>query len=241
MTATTDRQPEDAELTIDQLAARVGLTVRTVRFYTGKKLLPPPRLEGRTGFYGPQHVARLSLVRDLQQAGYTLAAIEQFLGTLSDDADTTSIEMLGALLVPWVPQPAMVLSVDELGDQLGRPVDGELIDLLEAAHVLEVRGGGKVALSQTQLEYACRMLALDAPMGALLEASRIIQHHSSAMAGELQQVFRERIMSRFDAEDPQNRAQLRTIGDGLRQIAINGIVTAFQEALAREVRTQAER
>lgn len=40
------------ELTIDQLAAAVGLTVRTVRSYTTRGLLPPPRLRGRTGLYG---------------------------------------------------------------------------------------------------------------------------------------------------------------------------------------------
>ena len=47
-----------ADLTVDELSAKVGVPTRTIRFYTGKKLLPPPRLEGRTGLYGPAHVAR---------------------------------------------------------------------------------------------------------------------------------------------------------------------------------------
>ena len=66
-----------ADLTVDQLAQRVGMTVRNVRAYAARGLLPPPRLRGRTGYYGSEHVARLSLVRDLLAQGYTLAAVEK--------------------------------------------------------------------------------------------------------------------------------------------------------------------
>jgi len=55
----------DEELTVDQLAAKVGMTVRNVRAYAGRGLIPPPRLAGRTGYYDQDHVARLTLVREL--------------------------------------------------------------------------------------------------------------------------------------------------------------------------------
>jgi DNA-binding transcriptional MerR regulator len=42
-----------AALTIDQLAERSGISVRTIRFYAGRGLLPAPQLRGRTGLYGP--------------------------------------------------------------------------------------------------------------------------------------------------------------------------------------------
>ena len=63
-------------LTIDQLAERTGVSVRTIRFYAGRGLLPAPQLRGRTGLYGPGHVARLSLICELSALGFTLAAIE---------------------------------------------------------------------------------------------------------------------------------------------------------------------
>src|ERR1700712_3803082 len=68
---------DDAELTVDQLAVRVGVTVRNVRAYAARGLLPPPRLVGRTGYYGREHVARLLLVREMLGAGYSLAMIER--------------------------------------------------------------------------------------------------------------------------------------------------------------------
>ena len=78
----------DAELlTIDQLAARTGITVRNIRFYAGRGLLPPPRLRGRTGLYGPDHIARLELVSELSGLGFTLSGIEAQLERLPSTAD----------------------------------------------------------------------------------------------------------------------------------------------------------
>src|SRR5690242_13812495 len=48
-------------LTIDELAAGAGLTVRTVRFYATKGLLPAPVRRGRIAYYGPVHRVRLDL------------------------------------------------------------------------------------------------------------------------------------------------------------------------------------
>ena len=48
------------QLTVDQLAARSGTSVRTIRFYTARGLLPPPQLRGRTGLYGADHLAAWS-------------------------------------------------------------------------------------------------------------------------------------------------------------------------------------
>ncbi len=228
----------DAELTVDELAARVGVPVRTIRFYAGKKLLPPPRLEGRTGLYGPAHVARLALVRDLQHAGYTLAAIEQFLATLPEDADAEAVELFGTLLVPWVPEERTVLTREEFADRIDQDVDDRLLALLERANVLEQLDDGRVAVTGSQLEFGLRLLDLDAPLDALVAAGDVIRRHAAGLAEELQQVFRDRILAQFDDASPEDRDRLRALAAGLRPLTIQAIVTAYQEALDREVRGQ---
>ena len=50
---------DDNDLTIDELARKIGMTVRNVRAHQSRGLLPPPTLRGRTGYYGKEHVARL--------------------------------------------------------------------------------------------------------------------------------------------------------------------------------------
>src|SRR5690242_15045348 len=83
-TATTDT--EDPTLTVDELAARAGVTVRTVRFYGTRGLLPPPVLgPRRVGHYGPEHLSRLALIEELQHHGMTLSAIERYLRQLPPD------------------------------------------------------------------------------------------------------------------------------------------------------------
>src|SRR5262245_54063657 len=63
---------------LDELTRRTGLSVRNIRFYTSRGLVPPPIRRGRSGFYSADHIARLELVRELQAHGFTLAAIERY-------------------------------------------------------------------------------------------------------------------------------------------------------------------
>ena len=65
-----------AELTIDDLAARTGTKSSTIRMYQHQGVLPGPEIRGRVGFYGDGHLARLDLIKRLQDRGYTLAAIK---------------------------------------------------------------------------------------------------------------------------------------------------------------------
>lgn len=62
---------------VEELAESAGTTVRNVRVYQEKGLLPPPVRRGRTALYGPEHRRRLSLVLRLLDRGYTFATIDE--------------------------------------------------------------------------------------------------------------------------------------------------------------------
>ena len=53
-------------------------------------LLPAPEVRGRTGYYGPEHVSRVELIRELQTEGFNLEAIRKLL----EGADGSSNEVL---------------------------------------------------------------------------------------------------------------------------------------------------
>ena len=108
MTTPTDGAPDegedgDRELTVDELAARVGVTVRNLRAYSARGLLPPPRMVGRTGYYGREHVARLLLVREMLAEGYSLAMIERTARLGPPKASSATLALHRALLAPWLP------------------------------------------------------------------------------------------------------------------------------------------
>jgi MerR HTH family regulatory protein len=70
----------EPRLTIGELAAAAGMTVRNVRNHAARGLLAPPRLVGRTGYYGAEHLERLTLIRAMQAEGFNLEAIACLLG-----------------------------------------------------------------------------------------------------------------------------------------------------------------
>jgi DNA-binding transcriptional MerR regulator len=73
----------DPDLTVDELAARVGIPVRTLRFYIAEKLLPGPSSRGRGASYGRDHLLRLRLVRRLVERRVPIAEIRDTLSRLS--------------------------------------------------------------------------------------------------------------------------------------------------------------
>src|ERR1700735_2464436 len=75
-----------ADLTIEQLAAEVGMSVRNIRNHHSRGLLPAPEVRARVGYYRAEHVARLRLIVDLQADGFNLAAIERLLNASGGSA-----------------------------------------------------------------------------------------------------------------------------------------------------------
>ena len=78
-------------LTIDDLARRVQLPVRTIREYHTMRLLPPPERQGRLGLYHDRHVQRLRLITRLQRRGYSLAGIRDLLAAWESGTDLVTL------------------------------------------------------------------------------------------------------------------------------------------------------
>ena len=67
-------------LTVGQLAARVGVTADTVRYYERSGLLPEPnRTDGDHRRYGPADLDRMLFIRGAQRLGLRLAEIKVLL------------------------------------------------------------------------------------------------------------------------------------------------------------------
>ena len=72
-------------LTIDTLAERVDLPVRTIRFYISQGLLPGPGSRGKSASYSEEHVIRLRLIRRLADQRVPLIKIAELVGDLTLD------------------------------------------------------------------------------------------------------------------------------------------------------------
>src|SRR6059058_4238350 len=103
----------EASMTIDELARRTGMTVRNIRAHQSRGLLQPPEIEGRTGYYGPEHVARVELIAEMQADGFNLASIKRLLGG-SDGSDREMLGFKRALMAPWENEEPEMISAEEL-------------------------------------------------------------------------------------------------------------------------------
>lgn len=68
-----------AHYRIEDLAQHSGATVRTIRGYQDRGLLPKPERRGRANVYDDSHLARLQQISGLLARGYTLSSIKELL------------------------------------------------------------------------------------------------------------------------------------------------------------------
>jgi DNA-binding transcriptional MerR regulator len=156
------------EWRIDQLAGIVDLPVRTIREYQTMGLLPPPRREGRVGWYGLAHRQRLELIARLQDRGYSLAAIGDLLGQWRSGADLTEVLGLDADELVHIDEPGRPATLDQLTVVLPTLLPDHL-DALLAAGVIERCGTDRFCVPSPSL----LQLTSDAA-AAGLETDRIL-------------------------------------------------------------------
>ncbi|GAA2603263.1 MerR family transcriptional regulator [Actinomadura fulvescens] len=226
------------ELTVDELAARAGVSVRTVRFYAGRGLLPPPRLRGRTGLYGADHLARLELVRELQSLGLTLAAIEKHLEKIPLDAPPEDLALQRALLSPWAPERPEELDRHELDRRAGRHLDDDALKRLEALGVIEPTADGVRVVSPALLGISAELAELPMPLDTLIASHEAVDRYTTALAAELQSVFQDTVVRpyRERGRPPDEREQLLELATKLKPLMIQSLVTSFQRAVDKAIR-----
>jgi DNA-binding transcriptional MerR regulator len=178
---------------VEQLAARTGLSVDTVRYYQTLGLLSPPEKEGRVAWYGPEHAERIREVRALQKKGLTLIAIRRVVrGELgSADADLAAavaaergdvregeLLSLDAFAERSGVPASLIQAVEREGVRLGRGVDGDV--RYEVADVEIVR-------------VALRLLEFGLPLGDLLALARDADESMRGLASRAVDLFDDHV------------------------------------------------
>jgi DNA-binding transcriptional MerR regulator len=207
------------ELRVDELAARAGVSIDTIRFYQHRGLLDPPRRQGRVAWYGSAHLARLRRIRHLQEAGLSLATINRLLRGELDAADEALAEAVSA------EGPSELLTLEELAERTGIPP--ALLGAVEREGLLvprQVGGGWGYTVEDVDAARAgLRLLELGLPLPEVLGLARA--HHQAV------RTVAEQAVSLFDAHI---RQPLRCSGLPDEEAAAR-LVQAFSDLLPATV------
>jgi DNA-binding transcriptional MerR regulator len=222
--------------TIDRLAAHAGMTVRNVRAHAARGLLPPPRMQGRTGFYGTEHLARLDLITHLQSEGFSLAAIERLVDATPSQTAERALAQYLDMLTPWQAEPPVDMPREEFVPWVG--VEPSHYDLLTRAGLVEEIGGGTIRVhSPGMVRAGAEAVRLGMPLDALLDTRRMVIDHVTEVAENFVDLFRRTVWQGFVDEGlPADRFdEIRDVVAKLQPVAAQTVMSAFRETMPKAV------
>lgn len=242
------------DMTIEELAGRTRMTVRNIRAHQSRGLIPPPRLRGRTGFYGEHHVERIELIRELQGEGFNLQAIQRLLEEAGGETGEV-LRFTRALREPFEHEEPRAVGIDELASRWGDRADPRILRRAVELGLLRELGDGRYEersprLGRAGLELA--RLGVDPETG--LDVIANARRHAEGVAEAYVQLFLNEVWKPFVAAGrPEERwPEVREALERLRPLAAEVLLAVFglamteatERAFGREldvIRDEAER
>ncbi|MER5940369.1 MULTISPECIES: MerR family transcriptional regulator [unclassified Streptomyces] len=207
---------------MEELARLAGITVRTLRFYRERKLIPPPRREGRIAWYDDHHLARLRTIAALLERGHTLTGIAELAEALDHGRDVADV--LG--VTPTEEEPVR-LTPEELAARFeGQVTPDNLAAALDLGY-LGTDGDEIVHISRRLLDVSSALVREGIPLAEVLAAGKRVREH----VDDLAEMFAALVL-RYAEEDDLHR---------LRPLARSVVEAELSLALDRRLRKQSER
>ncbi|MFJ4940032.1 MerR family transcriptional regulator [Streptomyces pseudovenezuelae] len=166
------------EYRMEELARLAGITVRTLRFYRERKLIPPPRREGRIAWYDDHHLARLRTIATLLERGHTLTGIAELAEALDHGRDVADV--LG--VTPPTEEEPVRLTPEELAARFEGEVTPENLAAAMELGYLGTDGDEIVHISRRLLDVSSELVREGIPLGEVLAAGKRVREHVDDLA-----------------------------------------------------------
>jgi len=225
----------DNTLTIEQLAAQTGMTVRNIRAHQARGLLAAPELRLRIGYYGPEHAKRLELIRDLQREGFNLGGIKRLL----DDSDGTAerLQRFKRTIATPYNERAEQLTAAELAAKFhGEPL-AELEHAVRAGVLVDNGDGTYRVPSPSLLEVAEEVARRGISVAGLLAVFEELELHCDAVAHAFVRLFVREVWRPFEQADmpPERWPEIDESIERLRPLASGALLAIFQQRMRTQI------
>jgi len=237
-----DRAADNAsaagEYRIGELAREAGITVRTLRYYQERKLLPPPRREGRIGWYSQTHLNRLRVIGQLLDRGHTLGGISELLAAWEQGYDLA--DLLGferAMTAPWSDDVPVPVTVADLSALFKGQLTPEVLEEAVRLGYIDVDGDRVIHVSRRLLDTATVLAREGIPLPAILATGRELQSGLDKLASLVVELVITHVLDRSSgAPPPREVARLAEAIERLRPIARTVLEAEFGRAMDRHAR-----
>ncbi|WP_449470283.1 MerR family transcriptional regulator [Streptomyces tanashiensis] len=238
-------QSAQPEYRIEDLAHHSGATVRTIRAYQDRGLLPRPERRGRSNVYGDAHLARLHQIADLLDRGYTLASIKELLEAWDTGRGLGGVlGLVAEVHGPWTDEEADRISRAELDARFGGTPDEEAIREAVELGVLERLPGAEteeyLVPSPQELAVAAELYAAGVPLAAITGHLRELRDQVEHIASRFLEFTTEHVFARYLEHRPPTDADAAEAATMVRRLRPLAQQTVDAE-LARAMRLLATR
>lgn len=234
----------EGKMTIGELARRTGMTIRNIRAHQTRGLLPPPEVQGRTGYYSEDHVARIELTREMQAEGLNLEAIRRVLES-TEGSSREMVDFARAVQAPFEDETPEILEPEELAAawQAGR-VDPKLIRHGEKLGIIRKLPDGKIEVLSPRLQRSgAALFELGVSAEAGLDTADKLRHHADGVARAFVDLFVNEVWKPFEeaGRPEEDWPKVREALDRVRPLASDALLGMFQITMGEATEKAGER
>jgi len=233
---------DDGEYRIDELASAAGTTVRNVRAYQDRGLLPSPRREGRVGLYSEAHLARLRVIGSLLDRGYTLANIAELVAAWEQGNDIGAVLGFEAALgAPWSSEAEVRMTRQEIERLFGEAggVDDGALEVAAGMGLVEAEGESYRVPNPSALEIGELLVAAGVPLPSILEAARRLRRDVDDIAQLFVDLVDAHVFEPLgEALGRDDLARLAELVDRLRPLSKRVVEVELGRAMERHIGTR---
>jgi len=227
----------DERLTIDELARRAGTVSSTVRLYQSRGLLPPPARMGRMAVYGPGHLARMRLIGQLQERGFSLAAIKELVDGWEAGRDLADVLGLEQRAATWAAEEPVHLRLSELRRRLpSGTISPAVLRRAVKLGLLQPEGRGFRVASPKFLETGAELVRLGIPIDAVLDEYERLGQTTADIAARFTELFERHLWQPFAEAGmpPEQIGQLTATLERLGPLAESVVALTLRHALQQQ-------
>lgn len=190
---------DDGLMTIEQLASQADTATSTVRMYQTRGLLPPPVRRGRIGYYGPGHLARLRLIADLQEQGFSLASIKRLTDAWESGRSLDDVLGLETQVASvWAHEEPVRLGLREFREWFpGQNLTPGIITRAIRMGLISVDGASVVVRNPGFLRVGSQLARQGIPAAEALDELQALQAAADAIAERFTGVFERHMWHDF--------------------------------------------